>query len=799
MIPTSLVNKILLLLYIIVPFVPEFGTQDRANAQWFYVAIINFIAITYIFLNKKEYNFSFPNKIVLYIFLGSILFFIIGTLSMTKALLISESIVALMYFVLTVLSFIVLFFIVKQNPKEYFDFFVLLIIASTLIEINQVCGYFFERNGEPRTNELVAALKDRHGYGNPNILAASIAMKFPFLIYGFLTFKNGLAKYGVLFVFLFLIVSLLLVGARTAVFSSTIFLICMLIYFLIKEKDKLKVIKQKLLPLILVVSAGLFISLNVNRIEKTRLNPLKMLFFTKSKKALFRKASKIKEVTLTNSSGRDALWESAYLGFKNSPLLGIGLGNWKLTEKKTFLNSITRKTAMSPKRVHNDFLQLLSEVGVFGFLIFLTFFAILFYISIKSMIQNNGSEEKRDYTLMIGVVLISFLIYSLDALFNFPHERTPIQMFFAILIAFILAFSFFKENVSPKKGILFSLLFLFSFGSLFVSYKVFSASRVYKVLQDNFNKKDMLKDKFDISYEEACEMLPNFPQINGRGRPNSIIKSIFAINQKKYNKALEHLEVSFNEHPFIAENNSFAALIYFQGDKDIRDIESSLYYAERAFEIQPSMKIGYNILRNIYTIRKDTVSMLKTFDTFLKTVPKDVDSWMDKANYLKKIGVSNDKIIKVIDSARILNPYNRKLKIYSDEFKAVKKQTKGSTDEIVKYFKLGEKYYKLSKFNDAKKEFLEVLKINPMHFSGMLYLGLTEAQLKEYENAIYYFTKVIEAKQVNNGYLEYNRGIAYYQLGKREKALSDFNVSLSRGYTQAEKMIKQLNFSSSVK
>ncbi len=793
MIPTSLVNKILLFLYVIVPFIPDFGAQDRTNAQWFYIAILNIIAITYIFVKKKEYDLVLQNKGVFYILLGSILFFAIAALSMMKALLISESIVALMYFVITVLSFIILFLIIKQNPKEYFNFFVLLIIGSTLIEINQVCGYFFSKNAELRTNELVGGLKNRHGYGNPNILSASMAMKFPFLIYGFLSFKNSLAKYGALFLFLFLITSLLLIGSRAAVFSSVIFLISILIYLLFKEKDTLKVIKQKVLPMVLTVFVGVFIALSVNKIHKNKLNTFRDLFFTKTKKDIYKKPSKLKEVTLTNSSGRDALWESAYLGFINNPMLGVGLGNWKLTEKKSFLKRMTRKTAMSPKRVHNDFLQVLSEIGVFGFLVFLAFFAVLFYIAVISILKYN--KEKEDDFIMLGAVLISFLIYSLDALFNFPHERTPIQIFFAILIAFILAFSFLKENIKIKKGFLFSFIFFFSAGSLFVSYKVFSASRVYKVLQDNYNKKDMLKEKFDISYEEACEMLPNFPQINGRGRPNSIIKGIFAINQKKYEKALEHLEASFNEHPFIAENNSFMALIYFQAGQKIRNLESSSYYAEKAFEIQPSMKMGYNILRNIYTIKKDTVSLLKTFDTFLKTVPKDVDSWIDKANYLKKIGKSNATIIALIDSARLLNPSDRKLKIYSNELKGLKKQSKQSKNSVVIYFERGLEFYNKTKnYEAAKKEFLKVLDINPMHYSSILYVGLSEFNLKEYKKSIYYFTKLIEAKQINTGYLEYNRGMGYYRLGEKEKALEDFKVSKGRGYSEADKMIKELSF-----
>ena len=785
---TSFVNKVLLILYILVAFVPSLGAQDAALTQWFYLSLVNLISIGYIFFKRKEYNLSISSKVVNFFFIGSGAFLMISLLSMIKASMVSESIVAIMYLLVTLLSFVMVFIIVKQEPKKYFEFFVFLIMGATLIEAYQVFSYFVINNKEPRSNKLLNGLI--HNYGNFNILAASLAMKFPFVLYAFVTFKKSFLKYGALSLLFLTICSILLIGARTAIFSSTILFTGILYYLLIKQKDKKRIAKQSITPLILVVLCGVFLSLNLNKIQKSKLNSFNDLMFTKAKKDLYKKGKLLKEVKVTNSSGRNFLWESAFIGFKNNPILGLGVGNWKISEKQSFLKKAKRKTAMSPKKVHNDYLQVLSETGILGFLIFGGFFLIITYLSIQFCFKTK--EEKSEFNLIGIVIFASFLIYSLDALFNFPHERPPIQILFFSLIAFLLSLISKKDEEKTGNKIVFPVLFVFLVGSLLLSFKVFSSNRIQKKLQNSYQKGDMFKDEFDISYEKACEMLPSFPELDSRARPNEIVKAIFAINNKKDKEALEHLDKSINQSPFIAENYSFKAMIFFQGDKKYRNIDSALYYSKKAFDIQPSMKMGYNILRNIYSMKKDKANMMQTFNTFLSTVPNDVDSWIDKANYMKKNGETNKRVLQVIDTALLFNPSERKLKIYKNELQGIKKQPVAAINKIADLFNNGVALYKKNDFVNAKKSFLKVIELNPMHYSAILYMGLSELNLKQYKNAVYYFTKLIDAKQINTGYVEYNRGVAYYNLSELEKAMNDFQVSKDKGYVQANKMLEKV-------
>ena len=786
MLNTTTINKIWLTLYLLVAFIPSLGTQDGGITQWLYLAILNSVCAGYIFVKRKEYDL-FLTRLMRYVIIGSILFLAVSLVSITQARLVSESIVALMYFIVVLCSFVLLYFIVKKQPQKYFLFVTGIVLVAASIEVYQVCDYFFSNNAKPRSNELIKGLV--HNYGNINILAVSIAMKFPFLVYGFLVFKNKWLKYLCLPLFLGVVTALLLVGARTAVFSSVMLLVALWVYFLIVGQAKKQTLLHDILPLVSIVFVGVFLSLNANRIHKHQLNSFHDLFFTKPLKKLYVKKFKEDKRDVTSSSGRDALWEAAVIAFKEKPLLGVGVGNWKLVEKKTYLKRVKKKTASSPKRVHNDFLQILSEIGIVGFVLYLGFFIVVICVCWVGVFNNKHKET----ALIYAILSASFLIYSLDAFFNFPHERPPVQLMLFLLVAFMVCFKPLEEAFKKtKQYVLVTVFPVLLIGGLVVSYLVFSASSVQRTLQLAYEKKDMFKGTYDITYEEVCKMLPSFPELDARARPNEIIKAIFAINQHKDKKALKHLDKSIKQSPYIAENYSFKAMLFLQGDKAIRHLDSALYYAGEAFYIQPSMKIGYNVLRNIHDIRKDSLSMFYTYTTFLETVPNDIDSWIDKANYFKKIGKSKQEIMEVIDEAIALNPLERKLKIYKEELKGIKNNTRTEKDITSGKFTAGVNLYNAGNYQAAKQAFLTVVKRNPMHYSGLLYAGLTEIHLKEYKNAIYYLTKVIDAKQINNGYLEYNRGIAYNSMGDAAKALKDFKVSKDKGYAQATDMIAKL-------
>lgn len=649
-----IINRIIILLYSIVTFIPILQAHDIVNTQWFYIAIVNTISLGYIFLRRKSYELYSISKLALAVFIGSILFLFFSLLSITKSILISESIVALIYLVLVLVALFILYIIVKQNPKKYFNFFALLIGIVAVIDSLHVIIFFISHNNEVRSEELISSLT--HNYGNRNILATSIAMKFPFLLYIFAK-KSKIYKILSLLGLIIVFVAIFLIGTRTAIYASIILFVLFLFYLIYVNQ------LNKIIPLIIIGIISILTSLNLNKIEKGKLNYFNDLIFTKTKKDIFNKAKNDSlKINLLNDSGRIKFWNAAIQDIKINPLLGVGIGNWKLTPKNELIKTSTQKNFYYPKKVHNDFLQVFSEIGIFGFLLYFIFFIFIFFQLINAFLKSK-KQSKEEKLLVIIVLFSSLSIYFFDSFFNFPHERTPIQILFYSILAFVLVLPSNKINFKLGRFPLLISILLLNILFLLISFKNYEASKVHKILYDDFSNKDFFKEKYTISYNEMLEILPDFPEIDAYGRTISIMKSFYAYNSKRKNKTMQHLTEGIKKTPFHAESMGLKSM-FFYIDNDLKNVDSALYYAKKSFDIQPSRKQEFEILRRIYVTNKDTLNTLKTLNTHLRVVPNDVDAWIQKAKLLITYNKRSKRFFEVIDSAYLLNPNNKILKQY---------------------------------------------------------------------------------------------------------------------------------------
>ena len=98
----------------------------------------------------------------------------------------------------------------------------------------------------------------------------------------------------------------------------------------------------------------------------------------------------------------------------DNPILGIGIGNWKI--KSIDLSKDIIRSYRVPYFVHNDFLQMAAEIGIIGGLCFVFFIFYPLFISFKNTIQH----FRFDLDFMIFLI---FLVYIIDSMLNFPFAR----------------------------------------------------------------------------------------------------------------------------------------------------------------------------------------------------------------------------------------------------------------------------------------------------------------------------------------------------------------------------------------
>ena len=135
-----------------------------------------------------------------------------------------------------------------------------------------------------------------------------------------------------------------------------------------------------------------------------------------------------------SGSERMFVWYKTLDLIREQPLKGYGTGNWKLffPSKNIAGGFRLQEKDLVFTRVHNDFLEVWAEVGIFGLLLFLAIFGLPFWAIGSSMRQSN-TAKRRGLTLLAAILLG----YCIISFFDFPKERLEHQVFLGLLLAII--------------------------------------------------------------------------------------------------------------------------------------------------------------------------------------------------------------------------------------------------------------------------------------------------------------------------------------------------------------------------
>ncbi|OAB41818.1 O-antigen ligase family protein [Paenibacillus antarcticus] len=102
---------------------------------------------------------------------------------------------------------------------------------------------------------------------------------------------------------------------------------------------------------------------------------------------------------------RLTFYKDAMKVVKDYPVMGAGGGAWAVLYEKYQNNPYTSRQA------HNFFLQYLVEVGILGFIIFMSFLIFIFYKYIRGYIREN--EEGRESHFLYLILTLSILLHSI--------------------------------------------------------------------------------------------------------------------------------------------------------------------------------------------------------------------------------------------------------------------------------------------------------------------------------------------------------------------------------------------------
>ena len=130
---------------------------------------------------------------------------------------------------------------------------------------------------------------------------------------------------------------------------------------------------------------------------------------------------------------RIELWKAAWNIFIENPVLGVGVGGFKVEVRKNSERYQVNKITHRFKYAHNQYLVALATRGFPGLIFFLLVMLIPVYIA---MSQKSSELESRLARLSIILICLNYLVGSLG---EDHFEAKSATMFFGIMLPFLLA------------------------------------------------------------------------------------------------------------------------------------------------------------------------------------------------------------------------------------------------------------------------------------------------------------------------------------------------------------------------
>ena len=417
------------LVLILLTYLPNWDIIDAKATHWLVLGIINTLTLTYIFLFSNNQSFKFlKNKI----FQSFLIFFLISLISLIYAINPLEGITKATDLFSILTSLIIILYFVDNNSLSRNHLLYLILFSLTIDITLTSIQYFTITNRIDFTFEQSNLIRGM--YGNKNIASVSIFLKMILSQVLLHSNKSIYLKYYVLALTTISFYALFLLSSRTVFLAMIVCLAFFLILFLLKKTIYKHDVKKELfyslnilIPLLLSL-----IFLNLSSIKDDQINVQN------------RVASMVEFEGNESVSQRLRFYSSAFDYIKTNPILGCGIGNWRILSIKYDSQDIF--SYVVPYFAHNDFIEIQAETGIFGLLSYMFFFFYIFKLNFNNLllwIKNKGAFT----SVLFSCFLVTYLI---DANLNFPLDRPSIQTTPIVYITLLLIQNK-KSNLNESK------------------------------------------------------------------------------------------------------------------------------------------------------------------------------------------------------------------------------------------------------------------------------------------------------------------------------------------------------------
>ena len=743
---------VILLLYIITGSLGNFGAIDILAPQWIYLGAVNILACLYfLFFGTELVQFGLSKlskSIFIYVYL---FYFIWSGLSYFYAINPTETLLNLPRLGNTFFA-IFFCFLLLNNLKNKVVLISRIFIGFLCFELLSFYSDFFT---QLETKDFIA-MNLKGVAGNKNITAASIAFKIPFVLYSIVTVRKGFFKFILSFLLFSAIFSISILYARSAILSSFIVFLIFLFYSVFtlltnrpQFKHNLKNLSLTIVPYILAVF-------------------LNIAFTNSQNKANIGSQLGNIEFTEQSSNGRFQYWSDAFEHIQDHPIIGAGLGNWKIASISYGKEHVKGYTV--PYHAHNDFIHVFAEVGFLGGIAYLSLFGLLTFFLFRLLYVQRKEDGNTDFSLFL--LVLPFVIYGIDAGLNFPVARPLMQSALALYMGLLLSIylnRFTSKEAKPVSPLftkfILGLSLLLLIPGIIIHVLSFQSLTQQGRLLYEFNNAT-----YNLTLAELDEIEDDFPNLTETAMPIKAMKArYFYLNNQK-EKAHQYALLGVKDNPQIFFGESLKAQ-FFASEKQI---DSAYYYSKLAFENLPNNMPHYNLYMNSLVARKDVVEMNKSFETVRALAGDTPLIWTIYLRSLANVtGLGDTMTMSKAAEAFKLFPQDYTI------FSLYRILTYGQQRVVQaeQLYKQGIELYNAKDFIAAFDLFNQAFDLDPLEYTYALNSGLALYEDKQYPEAVGYLDRVQNSQKVNlkEKALRY-KGLALYRAGSIPEACATFLI-----------------------
>lgn len=741
---------VFVLMLLIIDFLPHSANEDIAYPQFLYLAGLNSVIALYIALKAKFITADVTSSLKRsYVFWFFSTFVILCGFSFASAV---NTTLVLEKFIELIIAFCILvnFTFLLKNRLHLLPKIILIVCIVAFLQ-SAIELFHFKRNFDKAS--ITAALSDLAlSTGNINILAASLTIKIPFILLGF---AHYLPKKRIFLIITLLLVTttIFLTAARTAIISMILLYILFALYnFKINSFNKSTIIKT----LILVIPIAITIAISGSILKKASQNGRYVSL-----------TNRMEQINTKDASTRARLvtWKNTFEMANANPLLGVGLGNYKV-ESIPYEKTQNDNSTIS-LHTHNDFLEITAETGFFNGLIYLSLFVIIGIINLKRFFKSDQIETQS--LAMLSLMLI--VVYGMDSLLNFPMFKPTMMIF----LCFAMLFTIINEVRSNTSE---TILLKNSFYWVIViisSVTIYFANLGYKAsaLEFLIKKDDASGYKNTIlTGDEVIKRLPKYKNTLTTAESFYEYAGIYYYNENKMDQALKYLTKADKINPHFGRIYFYKSLI----SNTKGNMDSAFVYAKQAFYLRPRNINFYTMSTQFARAKSDTTEILKQHKTFTqyRNIP---EAWKIAANELQKAKYNKKKLLLFIEKG---------IKEFPGDSTLLKKK---SDIAAVEYLDQAQAFLKVNNKLKALEFYNKALKADPSNADIMQYLAFYYYNLQDYRQSLGYFLKALELRQFDSGRTEFFVANCYLKINDKVNACKYFNISSSKNFTDARSQI----------